>query len=52
MEKIKVYLIVILVMFFWGLNIVGIKTVVTYMDALTMTAIRISIAAIIVLTML
>lgn len=52
MEKIKVYLLVILVMFFWGLNIVGIKTVVSDMDALTMTAIRISIAASIVIIIL
>lgn len=52
MEKIKIYLIVLLVMLLWALNIVGIKVAVMEMDALTMTAIRISIAASLVIMML
>ncbi len=49
MGKSKIYLLMIGIMFFWGMNVVALKLLVTYFSPLTMTALRIFLAALTVL---
>ncbi len=52
MKKMKIYLLLLLVMLFWGLNLVALKLLVTYFSPLAMTGIRIFLASITVLLIL
>ncbi|MGM9949150.1 MAG: DMT family transporter [Lysinibacillus sp.] len=49
MGKSKIYLLMIGIMFFWGMNVVALKLLVSYFSPLTMTALRIFLAALTVL---
>ena len=49
MGKPKIYLLMIGIMFFWGMNVVALKLLVSYFSPLTMTALRIFLAALTVL---
>ncbi|MBM7702447.1 DMT family transporter [Metabacillus iocasae] len=52
MEKYKVYLLLVLVMLAWGMNVVALKILVTNFAPVTMTAIRVFIAGLFVLLFL
>lgn len=45
MAKYKIYLLMIGIMFFWGMNVVALKLLVSFFNPLTMTAFRIFLAA-------
>lgn len=45
MAKYKIYMLMIGIMFFWGMNVVALKVLVSFFNPLTMTAFRIFIAA-------
>ncbi len=45
----KIYALLFLVMLFWGFNVSAVKTLVTYFDPLSLTAIRVFVAGITVL---
>lgn len=47
----KIYALLFLVMLFWGFNVSAVKTLVTYFDPLSLTAIRVFVAGITVLIM-
>lgn len=52
MSKIKIYVLLLIVMLFWGLNLVALKVLVSYFSPFVMTGIRIFIAGICVLIIL
>lgn len=52
MTKVKIYSLLLIVMMFWGLNLVALKVLVTYFSPLAMTGVRIFIAGISVLSLL
>ncbi|WP_342558096.1 DMT family transporter [Metasolibacillus sp. FSL K6-0083] len=52
MGKAKIYIILLIVMLAWGLNVVALKLLVSYFSPLTMTAVRIFIAGITVVGIL
>ncbi len=52
MTKIRIYSLLLIVMMFWGLNLVALKLLVTYFSPLPMTGIRIFLAGISVLIIL
>ena len=52
MKDIKVILALIFVMFTWGINVSALKYLVTYFDPITMTALRIMSAAVLVFIIL
>lgn len=45
MAKYKIYMLMVGIMFFWGMNVVALKLLVSFFNPLTMTAFRIFIAA-------
>jgi drug/metabolite transporter (DMT)-like permease len=52
MQKYKVYMLLVMVMLFWGLNVSATKVLVTHFPPLTMTSLRILTAGLSVLLML
>lgn len=52
MTKLKIYVLLLVVMLFWGLNVVALKLLVSYFSPFVMTSIRIFIAGICVLIIL
>ncbi|WP_107838357.1 DMT family transporter [Metasolibacillus meyeri] len=52
MGRAKIYLVLLIVMLAWGLNVVALKLLVSYFSPLTMTAVRIFIAGITVVGIL
>ena len=52
MTKVRIYSLLLMVMMFWGLNLVALKLLVTYFSPLPMTGIRIFLAGISVLIIL
>ncbi|KGR81881.1 DMT family transporter [Lysinibacillus odysseyi] len=49
MNKSKIYILMVGIMFFWGMNVVALKLLVSFFNPLTMTAFRIFLAALTVI---